>query len=100
MDEFEVVLRVENPQRVIVEWPERMGDEFHRLARELILGVSGVDAVGSTVYREVVQVAPHVAVAEVVAQDLANAFLDDSGAFYGKWRALGYREICTSVQRW
>lgn len=100
MDEFEVILRVENPQRVIVEWPERMGEEFHRLARELILGVAGVDGVASTVYREVVQVAPHMAVADVVAQDLANALLDDSGAFYSKWRSLGYTEICTSVRRW
>jgi hypothetical protein len=48
----------------------------------------------------VVQIAPHVAVAEVVAQEVANALLDDSGAFYRAWRAYGYSDISVQVRRW
>ena len=98
--ELEVILRVENAQRVVVEWPCRIPAALHQQAHRVIQQVPGVDGVAATVYREIVQVAPHVSLAEVVAQDIANALLDDSGAFYRTWRELGYSEIVVSVRRW
>lgn len=100
MDDQEVVIRVESATRVNVEWPYRLNDTLHAAARELIQGVHGVDAVQSTRYREVVQIASHVTSAEMAAQDIANALLDDSGAFQRNWRNCGYDEIAVAVRRW
>ena len=100
MDNFWVVVRVENDRLVHVEWPERVSKETHRAARELILKLTGVDGVDSTQYREVVQVASHVLGAAGVAQDIANVLLDDSGAFSREWRAVGYADISVTTSSW
>lgn len=100
MDNFDVAVRVEGPGRLVVEWPVRLEPAAHAAARDLILKVHGVDGVSSTVYREVVSVASHITLAELAAQDIANALLDDSAQFFKCWRGLGYADITVSTSLW
>jgi hypothetical protein len=100
VNSFDVAIRVDGSGRLNVEWPIRLTDQSHQAARELILKIDGVDVVASTQYREIVHLAPHVTIADVAAQEVANVLLDDSGAFQRVWRGLGYDELNVSVLRW
>lgn len=99
-NDFDVSIRVEGSSRINVEWPIRLTESSHQVARELLLKVDGVDVVASTQYREIVQLAPHVTIADLAAQEVADALQNDSGAFQRIWRGLGYDAINVSVLRW
>lgn len=97
---FEATVRVDGPSRLTVEWPLRLTEQSHNIARGLIGNVHGVDMVASTQYREIVQLAPHVTISAQAAQEVADALQNDSGDFKRIWRGLGYDDINVSVLRW